>query len=80
MKLCLAIPAKIIKIIDDNLVLADFGGVEREINIGILGEEISIGEYVLVHTGFAVSKIEEEDALETLSMWREIESLGSQRE
>ncbi|MHA1450150.1 MAG: HypC/HybG/HupF family hydrogenase formation chaperone, partial [Candidatus Hodarchaeales archaeon] len=76
----LAIPAKIIKIIDDNFVLADFGGVEREINIGILGEEISIGEYVLVHTGFAVSKIEEEDALETLSMWREIESLGSQRE
>jgi len=78
--LCLAIPAKIIKIIDDNFVLADFGGVEREINIGILGEEISIGEYVLVHTGFAVSKIEEEDALETLSMWSEIESLGSQRE
>ncbi len=78
--MCLAIPAKIIKIIDDNLVLADFGGVEREINIGILGEEISIGEYVLVHTGFAVSKIEEEDALETLSMWREIEALGSQRE
>ncbi|MHA1167750.1 MAG: HypC/HybG/HupF family hydrogenase formation chaperone [Candidatus Hodarchaeales archaeon] len=78
--MCLAIPAKIIKIIDDNFVLADFGGVEREINIGILGEEISIGEYVLVHTGFAVSKIEEEDALETLSMWSEIESLGSQRE
>ncbi|MHA1450542.1 MAG: HypC/HybG/HupF family hydrogenase formation chaperone, partial [Candidatus Hodarchaeales archaeon] len=39
LKLCLAIPAKIIKIIDDNFVLADFGGVEREINIGILGEE-----------------------------------------
>ncbi|MFW9990422.1 MAG: HypC/HybG/HupF family hydrogenase formation chaperone [Candidatus Odinarchaeota archaeon] len=72
--MCLAIPAKIIKIINEKQVMADFGGVEREVNLGILGEEIELGDYVLVHTGFAVAKIEEEDALETIAMFREIEA------
>ncbi|MHA2297627.1 MAG: HypC/HybG/HupF family hydrogenase formation chaperone [Candidatus Hodarchaeales archaeon] len=72
--MCLAIPAKIVKIIDDKQVLADFGGVEREVILGLLGEPVTVGDYVLVHTGFAVAKVEEKEALETLEMWKEIES------
>jgi hydrogenase expression/formation protein HypC len=71
--MCLAIPAQIFKFVDDNLVVADFGrGVRREVSIALMGEKLNIGDWIIIHTGYAVSKMDPEDAKETLALWEEI--------
>ena len=73
--MCLAIPGKIIEIVDaeNQIAKVDVGGVKRNVNIGMLDEgEARIGDYVLIHVGFAMSKIDEQEAEETLRILREI--------
>ena len=68
--MCLAVPAKITAIEGEEAVL-DYGGVTRKANISMLSE-VSIGDYVLVHVGYAISKMDEAEALETLKLWDEM--------
>ena len=68
--MCLAIPAKIIQI-KGNLAKVDFGeGILREVNIMLV--EAKVGEYVLVHAGYAIQVIDQKAAEETLNLWNEI--------
>ncbi len=69
--MCLGIPGEIVEILPDRADLArvDVAGVRRAINIGLLGEgEVRPGDWVLVHVGFAMSKIDEAEAAATLAM------------
>ncbi len=73
--MCLAIPGKIVEIVDveNSIAKVDVGGVRRNINVGMLDkEEARVGNYVLIHVGFAMSKIDEHEAEETLRVLREI--------
>jgi hydrogenase expression/formation protein HypC len=73
--MCLAIPGKIVEIVDEENQIAkvEVGGVKRNINIGMLDkEEARVGDYVLIHVGFAMSKIDEAEAQETLRVLQEI--------
>lgn len=73
--MCLAIPGKIVEIVDaeNQIAKVEVGGVRRNINIGMLGEdETRVGDYVLIHVGFAMSKINEQEAQETLRILEEI--------
>ena len=68
--MCLAIPA-LIKSIDGEKAQVDFGGgVLREVNVTLVNA--AIGDYVLVHAGYAIQRLEKEEALETLSLWKEV--------
>ena len=70
MKLCLAIPAKVLEVNGD-LAKVDFGqGVAREVNIILV--DVKVGEYVLVHAGYAIEKLDQKAAEESLNTWREI--------
>ena len=71
--MCLAIPSKIVKI-EDNVAVIDVDGVQREASLLLL-ENPEVREYVIVHAGFAINKINEEDALESLKLLREAASL-----
>jgi hydrogenase expression/formation protein HypC len=71
--MCLAIPSKIVKI-EDNMAVIDVDGVKRKASL-LLVENPEVGEYVIVHAGFAINKINEEDALESLRLIREAVSL-----
>src|ERR1700719_4428632 len=77
--MCLAIPGKIVEISSDNQdsALVDVVGVRRKIDLGLLSEDRPVpGDWVLIHVGFAMSKISEEDAadqIKTLRMLGEIE-------
>jgi hydrogenase expression/formation protein HypC len=71
--MCLAIPSKILKI-EDNVATIDVDGVQREASL-LLVENPEVGDYVIVHAGFAINKINEEDALESLKLLREAASL-----
>jgi len=69
--MCLAIPAKI-KGIDKKEAVVDFGGIAKRISLGIL-DDCKVGDYVLIHAGFAIGKVEKEEAEDTFSALRELE-------
>ena len=75
--MCLAIPGRVVEIVDEGNRIAkvDVGGVRRNINVGLLEPaEVKVGDYVLIHVGFAMSKIDEREAAETLRLLHELNS------
>lgn len=69
--MCLGIPGQIVEIVDDqnSIAKAEVSGVRRNVNIGLLSEgddAVGIGDWVLIHVGFAMSKIDEDEARQTL--------------
>ncbi len=78
--MCLAIPGKIVEIVDVENCIAkvEVGGVKRNVNIGMLDkDDARVGDYVLIHVGFAMSKVDEKEAEETL---RTLQELGQYQE
>jgi hydrogenase expression/formation protein HypC len=78
--MCLGIPGQLVEVLDvaEQRAIADVDGVKREINIGlVLGEAggIKVGDWVLIHVGFALSKIDEEEAARTLAFIKELGSV-----
>lgn len=72
--MCLAIPGQLVEIVDEDLRLAtvEIAGVRRAVNIGLLDGDggAAAGDWVLVHVGFALSKVDEEEAQATLALLR----------
>ena len=71
--MCLAIPGRILEIVDEanRLAKVDVAGVQRTVNIGLLdadGVEAGVGDWVLIHVGFALSKVDEAEAEATLTL------------
>jgi len=71
--MCLAIPSKIIQV-EGNVATIDVDGVRRSASVRLL-ENVKVGDYVIVHAGFAIHRIDEESAMESLKMLREAASL-----
>ena len=69
--MCLAIPGQIVEVVDESNQLAtvDVAGVRRTINIGLF-DDVGPGDWVLIHVGFALSKVDEEEAHATLELLR----------
>ena len=75
--MCLGIPGKVIDIYDTNNVLmgkVDFGGLVKEVCLAYV-PEIVVGDYVIVHVGFAITQLDEESAQESLALLRQISAL-----
>ena len=68
--MCLAIPSKIISI-EDSKAIIDVYGAQRNISLMLLQDEVKIGDYVLVHAGFAIQKLQEDVAKETLGYFNQ---------
>ena len=68
--MCLAIPGKVISREGDMGKIDFGGGVSREANLSLV--DVDIGEYVIVHAGFAIQKLDDEEAMETLGTWKEL--------
>lgn len=78
--MCLGVPGKITEMYErDGLPMAriDFGGIVKEACLAYV-PEAQIGDYTLIHVGFALNIIDEQEALETLSLLREIDALGEE--
>lgn len=67
--MCLAVPAKVLEI-NKNIAKVDFGGVIREVDISLV--EVKIGEYVIVHAGFAIQVLDEKSARESIEIFNQI--------
>jgi hydrogenase expression/formation protein HypC len=79
--MCLAIPGKIVEMVDaeNHIAKVEVGGVKRNVNIGMLDDgELNIGDYVLIHVGFAMSKVDEKEAEETLRLLRELDAYDTE--
>lgn len=69
--MCLGVPMQVVSIGDGEIV-AEIDGVRKEASLMLLTDEVKVGDFVIVHAGFAISKLDEEDAQETLRMMREV--------
>jgi len=69
--MCVGVPMQVISIDGDDIV-AETDGVRRSASLMLLGDEVKIGDFLIIHAGFAISKLDEEDARETLRMMREV--------
>lgn len=76
--MCLAVPGRVLNIEDDQLRMAtvSFGGVTKSVSLALV-PEAGIGDYVIVHVGFAISKLDEEAARRTLETYVELAASGS---
>ena len=68
--MCLAVPGKIIEIQGDKATIEYGQGVTNTANISLV--DAKVGDYVLVHAGFAIQRLDEKEALETLEVWRQV--------
>jgi hydrogenase expression/formation protein HypC len=82
--MCLAVPGRILEIHDDRMTrmaTVDFDGIHKEVCLEYL-PDAEVGDYAIVHVGFAISKIDEQSALETLAMFQQLgtleENLGAE--
>lgn len=70
--MCLAIPTQIIKLLDNQMALTLLSGVEKEISLALIQDDVKEGDFVIVHVGYALSKLDEEDAQKTLAYFAEL--------
>lgn len=70
--MCLAVPGKVVEI-DGEVAQVDIGGIRREASLALVAKMgVKIGDYVLIHTGYAITKVDESEAKEILATWREV--------
>jgi hydrogenase expression/formation protein HypC len=69
--MCLGVPMKVLSRNGDDIV-AEIDGVRKEASLALLADEVAVGDYVIVHAGFAISRLNEEYALETLRLMKEV--------
>ena len=74
--MCLALPVRIAEIIDEFTAIADIGGVRKSINIALL-DDLEVGDYVILHVGFALKKLDQQEAERTLALFAEMQNVTS---
>lgn len=75
--MCLAIPVRIEQLLDDETALADIGGVKKQINVALI-DALAVGDYVILHVGYALNKIDPAEAEKTLAMFAELDEAARQ--
>ena len=70
--MCLSIPSKVIEIDENHVATVETLGVTRKVSLDLISEEVKVGEYVLIHVGYAMQKIDTQFALESLEVYQKI--------
>ena len=73
--MCLAIPAQVVELRDGDNAMVDLAGVRKEISLSLV-ENVALGDYVIVHVGYALNKLDPEEAAKTLALFAELGQLG----
>ena len=69
--MCVGVPMQVVSVDGDDIV-AEVDGVRRSASLMLLADEVKVGDFLIIHAGFAISKLDEEEARETLEMMREV--------
>ncbi|GHV01007.1 hydrogenase formation protein [Campylobacterota bacterium] len=70
--MCLSIPSKVVAIDENNCASVETLGVIRQVSLDLVGEPVAIGDFVLIHVGYAMGKIDEKEALESIAIFEQI--------
>ncbi len=70
--MCLSIPSRVVEIDENNYATVDTLGVKRKVTLDLIAEPVDIGDYVLIHVGFAMNKISKEEAEDSINAYNEI--------
>jgi len=68
--MCVAVPAEVLEIRDGNIGLVDYGDLKQEVRLDLV--DVKVGEFVLVHVGFAIQRLSREEGLETLEIFKQV--------
>ena len=74
--MCLAIPVKVVELGAGDTAIVDLGGVRKEISLALLAD-VQVGDYVILHVGYALSKLDPEEAERTLALFAELNEPGT---
>lgn len=69
--MCLAIPVQIIKLLEHDRAIVQLGGIEKEISVSLL-EQVTVGDFVILHVGYALTKLDENEAHKTLQLFEKM--------
>ena len=69
--MCLAIPARVAEILEGDQAIVDLGGVRKDVSLALL-DDVNIGDYVIVHVGYALQKLDPDEAEKTLALFAEM--------
>jgi hydrogenase expression/formation protein HypC len=69
--MCLAIPVKIVDLLGNELALCDVGGVRKEISLALV-DDVQVGDYVIAHVGYAINRLDADEAEKTLALFAEL--------
>lgn len=72
--MCLALPSRVVELLPDEMALVDLAGVRKEISLALV-EDVAVGDFVIVHVGFALNKLNPEEAEKTLALFAEMGDL-----
>lgn len=68
--MCLAIPARVVELLENDTAIVDLGGVRKDVSLALV-EDVSVGDYVIVHVGYALTRLDPEEAEKTLAVMAE---------
>ena len=74
--MCLAIPTRVVELLPDSQAVVDLGGVRKTISLELV-DGVVVGDYVIVHVGYALQKLDPEEARKTLELFAEMGALGN---
>ncbi len=69
--MCLAIPVRIVELQDNEIALSDVGGIRKEISLALV-DDVQVGDFVIAHVGYAINKLDAEEAEKTLALFAEL--------
>ena len=70
--MCLSIPSKVLSIDENNFAIVETLGIKRGVSLDLISQKVEVGDYVLIHVGFAMEKIDTQSALESLKIYQQI--------
>lgn len=72
--MCLAIPAKVVELKGGDMAVVELGGVRKDVSLALV-EDVALGDYLIIHVGFALTRLDEEEAAKTLALFAEMEQV-----
>jgi hydrogenase expression/formation protein HypC len=69
--MCLAIPARVVELPEEDTAIVELGGVRKEVSLALV-DGVAVGDYVIVHVGFALSRLDADEAAKTLALFAEM--------
>lgn len=73
--MCLALPSRVVELLDDDQAKVDLGGVTKAVSLSLV-DGVAVGDYVIVHVGYALTKVDPDEAERTLALFAEMQAAG----